>query len=134
METMRYYHGHLDRIEDGPSPPPPPDVTEAEMLVFLEITIQMGHYIQNKLTRLLLNDQSVPHTILKHRYETGHIQPDMTDENSNSLCKMRNMFEILNMIFSKFYSPSEHLAVEEVFFPPRERVFSENTFPTTQKI
>jgi hypothetical protein len=40
METKRYYHGHLDRTDDGTSPPPspPPDETEAEMLVFLEIT------------------------------------------------------------------------------------------------
>jgi hypothetical protein len=37
METMRYYHGHLDRIDDGPLPLP--NVTEAEMLVFLAITI-----------------------------------------------------------------------------------------------
>jgi len=48
-KTKIYYHGHLDRIDDGPLPPP--NVTEAEMLVFLAITIQMGHYIQtNKLT------------------------------------------------------------------------------------
>jgi len=48
METMRYYQGHLDRIDDGPSPLP--DVTETKMLVFLVITIQMGHSIQDKLT------------------------------------------------------------------------------------
>ena len=33
METERHYHGHLDRIDDGPSPLL--NVTEAEMLVFL---------------------------------------------------------------------------------------------------
>jgi len=27
---------------------------------------------------------------------------------------MRNLFEILNEKFSKFYSPSEHLAIDEV--------------------
>jgi len=40
VETNRYYHDHLDRFDEGPSPLP--DVTEAEMLVFLAITIQMG--------------------------------------------------------------------------------------------
>jgi hypothetical protein len=47
METNRYYHSHLDRLEDGPSPLP--DMTEAEMLVFLVI-IQMRQCIQDKLT------------------------------------------------------------------------------------
>ena len=42
VETKRYYHGQLDGIDDGPSPLP--DVTEAEMLVFLVITIKMGHF------------------------------------------------------------------------------------------
>jgi len=42
-ETNRYYHGHRDRIDDGP--PPLPDVTGAEMLVFLAKTIQIAHYI-----------------------------------------------------------------------------------------
>jgi hypothetical protein len=32
-ETKRHYHGHLDRIDDGPVPLP--DMKEAEMLVFL---------------------------------------------------------------------------------------------------
>ena len=31
VESNRYYHDHLDRLEEGPSPQP--DVTEAEMLV-----------------------------------------------------------------------------------------------------
>ena len=41
-------------------------------------------------------------------------EPDMTDENSDWLWKMWNLFEILNQKFSKFYSPSEHLAIDEV--------------------
>jgi len=44
METKRYYHGHLDRVDDRLWPLP--NVTEAEMLVFLAITLQMGHCIQ----------------------------------------------------------------------------------------
>ena len=38
----------------------------------------------------------------------------MTDENSDGLWKKRNLFKILNKTFSKFYSPSEYLAVDEV--------------------
>jgi len=47
METNRYYHSYLNRLEDGPLPLP--DMTEAEMLVFLVI-IQMRHCIQDKVT------------------------------------------------------------------------------------
>ena len=39
-ETNRYYRDHLDRLDQGLSPQP--DVTEAEMHVFLAITISMG--------------------------------------------------------------------------------------------
>ena len=38
----------------------------------------------------------------------------MMDENSDRLRKMRSLSEILNKTFSKFYSPSENLAVDEV--------------------
>jgi hypothetical protein len=44
METKRYDHSHLGRIDNGPLPLP--NVTEAKMFVFLAITVQMGHGIQ----------------------------------------------------------------------------------------
>jgi len=47
-ETTRYYQDYIDRLDNGPSPEP--DVTEAEMFVFLALTIQMGHGIRDKLT------------------------------------------------------------------------------------
>jgi hypothetical protein len=45
----------------------------------------------------------------------------MTDENFDRLRKIRDMFEILTRTFSKFYNPSENLAVDEVivFFKGR---------------
>jgi len=48
VETNRYYHNYIDRLDDGPSPEP--DVTEAEIFVFLALTIQMGHSVRDKLT------------------------------------------------------------------------------------
>jgi len=92
----------------------------------------MGNCIPNKLTRLLLNDQPVPHTLLQYRYEMEQIRPNMTDENSVRLCKIRNMFEILNMTFSKFYSPSEHLTAEGVIFFSQKGSFSDNRYPTNK--
>ena len=44
VETNRYY----DRLDDGPSPEP--DVTEAEMFVFLALTVHMGHGVREELT------------------------------------------------------------------------------------
>jgi hypothetical protein len=46
----------------------------------------------------------------------------MTEENSDSLWKMWNLSQFLNKTFSKFYSPSEHLAVEEVIVLFKGRV------------
>jgi len=124
VETNRYYHDHLERLDEGPSPQP--DVTEAEMLVFLAVTIQMGHCIQDKLTDYQSRSYNF-HTpfygnamkwgrffhILRFLHFTDNKnEPDMRDENSDRLWKMRNLFQILNEKFSKFYSPSEHLAVD----------------------
>jgi len=49
VDTNRYYHAHLDRLDEGPSPHP--DVTEAEIPVFLAIIINKGHCKQDKLTK-----------------------------------------------------------------------------------
>jgi hypothetical protein len=48
VETNRYYHDYTDRLHDSPSPEPA--VTEAKMFVYLALTIQLGHGIQEKLT------------------------------------------------------------------------------------
>jgi len=54
----------------------------------------------------------------------------MTDENSDRLREMRNLFEIQNEKFLKFYSPSERPAVEEFRVLYKGRVFSDNVYPT----
>jgi hypothetical protein len=48
VETNRYYHQYLDTIDQGPSPLP--DISEAEMFLFLGIILQMGHCIRDRLT------------------------------------------------------------------------------------
>jgi len=48
VETNHSYHNYITRLDDGPSPEP--DVTDAEMFVFLALTVQMGHGIRDKLT------------------------------------------------------------------------------------
>jgi hypothetical protein len=49
-ETNRYYHQYLDSLKDGPSPH---DMTDSKTLLFLGITIEMGHDIRRQTERLL---------------------------------------------------------------------------------
>ena len=67
VETNRCYH-YIDILHDGPSPEP--DVTEAEMFVFLALTIQMGHGVRD---RLLGNSGPAIHAFLWHYDEMGPI-------------------------------------------------------------
>jgi hypothetical protein len=56
-------------------------------------------------------------------------EPDMTDENSDLLWKIIYLFEILKEKFSKFYSPSEHLAVSGVIVKYKGRVIFRQYIP-----
>jgi len=47
LETNCYYHQFLVNSDDGHSPEH--EVTEAEMLAFLALTLQMGHTVQGRL-------------------------------------------------------------------------------------
>ena len=61
-------------------------------------------------------------------------EPDMTDENSDLLRKMRHLFDILNEKFSKLYSPSEHLAVDEVIVKYKEGSFFDSIYPRNTSV
>ena len=145
VETNRYYHDHLGRLDEGPSPQP--DVTEAEMLVFLALTIQMGHCIRDRLTDYWSRAENFHTTfytnamkrdrflhILRFLHFTDNKnEPDVTDVNSDRLWKMRNLFDILKEKFSKFYSPSEHLAVDEVIVKFKGHVIFRQYIPKKHK-
>jgi hypothetical protein len=47
-ETNHYQQYYTDILDYGL--PPEPDVSEAEMFLFLTLTMQMGHGIRDKLT------------------------------------------------------------------------------------
>jgi len=126
VETNRYYHDCIDRLHDGPSSEP--DVTEAEMFVFLALTIQIGHGVRDTITDYCatLDQLYTPfYSTMKKRRRYLHIlsylhfadnrnEPDRTDENYDRLWKIRDLFETLNSTFSKFYNPSENLVIDEV--------------------
>ena len=133
-ETNRYYHDHLDRLDQGHSPQP--DVNEAEMLVFLARTISMGHCKWDELTEYwsradnfhtTLYGNAMPWDRYLHILRFLHFTdkkkvPDMKDENYDQLWKIINLFDILNDKFPKFYNPSKHLAVDEVIVKFKGRV------------
>ena len=124
VETKRYYQDYIERLDNGPSPEP--DVIEAEMFVFLALTIQMGHGIRDKLTDYwaTVDQLYTPFygTMMKrNRYLHSYLhftdnrnEPDRTDENLDRLWKIRDLSEMPNGTFSKFYNPSENLAIDEV--------------------
>jgi hypothetical protein len=57
----------------------------------------------------------------------------MTDENSDWLWKMKNLFEILKKKFLNIYCPSEHLAVDEAIFKYKGRVIFRQCIPKKHK-
>jgi len=48
VEINRYNHWCIDSLDE--EPPPQPQVNDAEMPVYLAITIQMGHCLQDQVT------------------------------------------------------------------------------------
>jgi len=99
VETNRYYHDYIDRLDDGPSPEP--NVTEAEMFV-LTLTVQMGHGIRDKLTdywstldqlyttfygTMMKQDQYL-HILRYLHFADNRNEPDRTDENFDRLWKI----------------------------------------------
>jgi hypothetical protein len=120
-----------------------PDVTEAEMFVFLAITIQMGHCILDKLTDYWATMEQFYTPFYSNMMKRGrylHIfrflhftdnrnEIGRVDENYDRLWKIRDVFEILNKAFSKFYNPSEHVAVDKVIVLFRRRVIFKQFIP-----
>ena len=140
VETNRYYQDYIDGFDDGPSPEP--DVTEAEMFVFLVLTIQMGHGVRDKLTdywstldqlytpfygTMMKRDQYLH--ILRYLHYTDKNEPDRTDKKFDRLWKIGDLFEILNATFSKFYNPSDNLAIDKVIVSSKRRVIFKQYTP-----
>jgi len=131
VEMNRYYHQFLDSFEDGPSPQH--YVTEEVMFSFLALTLQMGHTVQDRLEDYWKKMEQLR---IPFYGQTAHARYchilcflHLTDNNRNGvdrtddrLWKIRDLFEIIRTNFSKFYNPSEHLAVDEVIVKFKGRV------------
>ena len=132
VETNHYYHQFLESSDDGPSPKR--EVTEAEMFAFLALTLQMGHTVQGILEdywtkmeklRTPFYGQTMAHARYYHILRFLHFMDNNrngVDTTDDRLWKIRDLFEIIWMNFSKFYNPSEYLAVDEVIVKFKGRI------------
>ena len=99
VETKHYYQDYIDRLDDGTTPEP--EFTEAEMFVFLALTIQMGHGVKDKLTdywstlnqlytpfygTMMKRDQYL-HILCYLHFTDNRNESDRTDENVDRLWK-----------------------------------------------
>jgi len=60
-------------------------------------------------------------------------EAERTEENYDRLCKLGFVFETLNKTFSKFYNPSESLAIDEVLVLLKGRVVFRQYISKKQK-
>jgi hypothetical protein len=144
-ETNRYYRQYLDTIAEGRSPLP--DVTIPEMYVFVSIVLQMGHDQRDRLKdywstleqffmafygNTMKLDRFL-HILSFLHFSDNRNEPDKTDENYDRLWKMRTIFDKLSDAYAKYYSPIEHLAVDEIIVLFKGRVVFKQYIPKKHK-
>jgi hypothetical protein len=119
-ETNRYYLQYVDRHEGTTNPLP--DTTNSEMLLFLAITVQMGHGISDRhvnywiraeqfFTHFYLNTKTqgrLLHILHYVQITDNDKEINKNDYNYDRLWKIRKVFDILNVACLKFYNPSGH--------------------------
>ena len=93
--------------------------------VFLAIIVHMGHNICDRLrdywTRtqqffapFYLNTMTWDHFLHILLHYLHFTDNDKVIDNNDRLWKIKEFFDILNGVYSKFYNPSEHLATDQV--------------------
>jgi hypothetical protein len=126
VKTKRYHHSCMDSIDDGSSPQP--DVTRADMFVFLVIAIQIEHCLRDQLTDFRAKMDQIYTLVYSNMmrrflyFTDNRNEADRTEDNCDRLCKLHVVFETLNITFSKFYKPSKSLANDEVLVLLKARV------------
>jgi hypothetical protein len=144
-ETNRYYHQYLETIAEGCSPLP--DVTIPEMYLFISFVLQMGHDQKDRLKDYwstleqffmafygnTMKRDRLLHILRFLHFSDNKNEPYKTDENYDRLWKMRTMFGKLNDGYAKYYSPTEHLAIDEIIALFKGRVVFKQYVPKKYK-
>ena len=81
---------------------------------------------------MMKQDQYI-HILCYLHFTDNRNEPDRADESFDRLWMIRDLFEILNAAFSKFYNPSENLAVDEVIVSFKGRVIFRQYIPKKRK-
>jgi hypothetical protein len=145
VETNRYYRQYLDTLKKRRSPLP--DVTMQEMYSFLAIILQMGHDIKDTLKAYWSTSEqfSTPfygktmkrdrffHILRFLHFSNNRNEPDKTDNKFDRLWKMRTIFDKLSDAYAKYYSPTEHLAVDEITVLFKGRIVFKQYIPRKHK-
>ena len=71
--------------------------------------------------------------ILRFLHFADNSQRPDEGEEYDRLCKLRTVFDTLNVAYAKFYNPSEHLAVDEVIVKFKGRVIFTQYIPKKRK-
>ena len=107
----------------------------------------MGHGVRDKLTDYwatvdqlyapfygtMMKRNRYLHILRCLHFTDNRNEPDRTDENFDRLWKIRDLFDILNATFSKFYNLSKNLAIDEVIVSFKGRVIIKQYIPNKYK-
>jgi hypothetical protein len=140
-DTNRYYHQNLDR-RDG-TPNPLPDIMYSEMFLFLAVIVQTGHNTCDRLRDYQTRTEQFfspfygnttrdrfLHILLHYLHFTDNdTKPNMNDNNYDRPCEIRQVYDILNTVYSKFYNLSEHLAPDQVTVLSKAKVAFQQYIP-----
>ena len=143
-QTNLYYQQHLDS-QAGPTPLLP-DVTLPDMMTFIALALQMGHNLRDTLhdywSRLrqlhtpfygeTMTQDRFLHILRFLHFADNSQRPDQCEE-YDLLWKLRTIFDTLNQAYTKFYNPSEHLAVGEVIVKLQDEVIFRQYIPKKRK-
>jgi len=72
--------------------------------------------------------------ILHFLHFTGNSERPNEGEEYDRLWKLRTVFDKLNEAYTKFYNPSEHLALDEVNVKFKDRVIFRQYIPKERKV
>jgi len=114
------------------------------MFAFLALTLQMRHTIQGRLqdywTKMEqlccpLYGQTMARARYYHILHFLHFTEKKggIDRTDDRLWKLRDLFEIIRTNVSKFYNPSENLAIDEVIVKFKVRVLFKQYIPKKRK-
>jgi hypothetical protein len=125
-ETDRYYHQYLDILDKVWFPLL--DVTTQGIYSFVAIILQMGHDLKDTLKAYwstseqfsmhfygkIMKQGRLYHILRFLHFSDNKNESEKTDDNSDRLWKMRTIYDKLDDSYAKYYSPTEHLAVDEI--------------------